>query len=84
MPTAKKRVNNASTGRSYDYDKKYLRTPEQRENNRLRKAARRAMEKKVGKAALRGKDVDHRDGNPRNNRPGNLRVMSPSRNRARK
>lgn len=29
-----------------------------------------------------GKDVDHRDGNARNNAPSNLRVISASKNRA--
>lgn len=83
--TAKKGTTKA-TGRNYDYDRQYLKTPEQRENNRLRKAARRAMEKKVGKAALKGKDVDHKTPLKAggSNRPGNLRVMSPSKNRARK
>ena len=31
-----------------------------------------------------GKDVDHKDRNPRNNSRSNLRVMSKSRNRSRK
>lgn len=39
------------------------------------------MAKKVGKAALRGKDVDHKSGNALNNSRSNLRVMSPSKNR---
>jgi hypothetical protein len=30
-----------------------------------------------------GKDIDHKDGNPRNNSNGNLRVMERSRNRGR-
>jgi len=31
-----------------------------------------------------GKDIDHSDGNPRNNSPKNLRVVSKSYNRAKK
>tara|TARA_R100000664_G_scaffold21186_1_gene30435 strand:- start:380 stop:514 length:135 start_codon:yes stop_codon:yes gene_type:complete len=31
-----------------------------------------------------GKDVDHKNGNPKDNRLKNLRVMSKSKNRARK
>jgi|TARA_R100001509_G_C4744367_1_gene174269 hypothetical protein len=31
-----------------------------------------------------GRDIDHRDGNPRNNSNKNLRVISKSRNRAKK
>jgi len=30
-----------------------------------------------------GKDIDHRDGNPMNNRPSNLRVMGRGLNRGR-
>lgn len=41
------------------------------------------MIKKHGKAALKGKDVDHKDGNPRNNAPSNLRIMSRKKNRGR-
>lgn len=29
-----------------------------------------------------GKDIDHRDSNPRNNKKGNTQVMSASKNRA--
>lgn len=29
-----------------------------------------------------GKDVDHKDGNPRNNKSKNLRVMAKSKNRS--
>jgi hypothetical protein len=31
-----------------------------------------------------GKDIDHVDGNPQNNSPKNLRVVSKSKNRAKK
>lgn len=52
----------------------------------------RASRNKVRRAALRdgkvskgdGKDIDHVDGDPRNNAPGNLRVTSRSKNRAKK
>jgi hypothetical protein len=49
-----------------------------------RNAARRAMEKagKVSKAD--GKDVDHKNGNPQDNRKSNWSVMSKSKNRAKK
>lgn len=50
-----------------------------------RKQARRIMERKYGKAALKGKDVDHikpleKGGT---NTLSNLRIISPSKNRAR-
>lgn len=40
------------------------------------------MIKKHGKAAVAGKDIDHRNGNPRDNRLSNLTIMSKSKNRA--
>lgn len=58
--------------------------PEQKKRNAARKRARRIMERaglvKVGD----GKDVNHIDGNPLNNKRGNLRVENRSKNRARK
>jgi hypothetical protein len=39
--------------------------------------------KAKGKAAVKGKDVDHKDGNPRNNSLANLRLQSKSLNRRR-
>lgn len=69
-----------------DYDKEYREyqgTPEQIRRRARRNRARRLMIKKFGKARLRGKDVDHKDRNPHNNSYKNLRIMSPSKNRAR-
>ena len=61
----------------------YHKKPEQRRRNDARKKARRLMIKKKGKAALRGKDVDHRDRNPKNNSLSNLRIQSKKKNRSR-
>jgi hypothetical protein len=69
-----------------DYKKEYERyhsKPEQRRRNDARKAARRKMVKKHGKAALAGRDIDHKDRNPKNNALSNLRIQSPSKNRGR-
>ena len=68
-----------------DYAKEYRDyqgTPEQLRNQALRHRARRLMIKKYGKRRLRGKDVDHHDGNPHNNSLKNLRITSVHYNRA--
>jgi hypothetical protein len=44
----------------------------------------RKMAKSVGKSKIKGKDIDHKDGNPLNNSRSNLRVRSKSKNRSRK
>lgn len=61
----------------------YQSKPSQRRRNDARKKARRLMIKKKGKAALRGKDIDHRDRNPKNNSMSNLRIQSRKKNRSR-
>lgn len=52
-------------------------------NRSERNSARRIMAKRVGKAAIAGKDVDHKKMviNGGTNAPGNLRVQSPHKNR---
>ena len=50
--------------------------------NASRKAARRIMEKKGAVKKGDGKDVDHKDGNPRNNAKSNLRVSTKKANRS--
>jgi hypothetical protein len=64
--------------------REYHSNPEQKKNRAKRNAARRMMARKHGKSALRGKDVDHKDGNPHNNGNSNLRIESMSVNRGRK
>ena len=55
---------------------------EQKKNRDGRNGARRVMKKKYGSSIL-GRDVDHKDRNPRNNSMSNLRVQSKSTNRSR-
>ena len=64
-----------------EYDN-YQGKPEQRKRNDARKAARRKMTAagKVRKGD--GKDVDHKDGNPKNNSKKNLRVTTKKANRS--
>jgi hypothetical protein len=63
-----------------EYDE-YHGTPEQVDNRSSRNKARRKMEKNHGKQAVKGKEVDHKDGNPKNNGKKNLQLMSRSANR---
>ncbi len=66
-----------------DYAKEYeaSRTPERRRANIMRKRARRLMIKKHGEAALKGKEVDHVNLKPTDNRPSNLSIKTVSANR---
>ena len=66
------------------YDKKYNALPEQRSNRASRNFARRVLERIGLVKKGDGKDVDHKDGNPKNNSRSNIRVMSRSANRGRK
>ena len=70
-----------------DYKAEYAKFPssakskkDRASRNRVRREAER--EGRVSKGD--GKDVDHRNGNPRDNRRSNLRVVSRSRNRAKR
>ena len=66
-----------------DYKKEYANyqgKPEQISNRSSRNKARRQVTKKLGYSP-KG-DIDHKDRNPQNNSPSNLRVASKSSNRA--
>jgi hypothetical protein len=68
-----------------DYKKEYNNyhsSAEQKKDRAGRNNARRMLKKKYGSSLL-GKDVDHKDRNPRNNNMSNLRLQSKSENRAR-
>ena len=80
MPTTPKK----KTNRNYTMsgEGKYDKSPKRMEDNRSRKKARYAMEKGGLVSKGDGKDVDHKDGNPRNNTKSNLRVQSPAKNRS--
>ena len=66
-------------GREY---RNYHSKPEQRKNRSSRNLARRLMKKKLGAKAVSGRDIDHKDKNPRNNSRSNLRVRTKSSNRS--
>ena len=69
-----------------DYKAEYRRyhgKPEQIARRSGRNKARRKVIKALGRAAVAGKDVDHKDRNPRNNALSNLRITSKHANRGR-
>lgn len=75
----------APSGRKYSaYDRAYQARPEQVAKRVARNKARRMMIRKHGKAALKGKDIDHKDGNATNNSKSNLKIMDRSKNRSKK
>ena len=63
-------------------NEKYDSRPSVKKDRASRNAARKVMSKagKVRKGD--GKDVDHKDGNPRNNKRSNLRVTTKAKNRS--
>ena len=70
------------TTRNYKRERQLQSTPAELKKNAARKAARRKLEKQGKVRKGDGKDVDHKDGNPRNNASSNLRVRTPSSNRS--
>ena len=76
---------NKSTGRNYKRDyKKFQSSDEQIADRSSRNSARRIKINNGDAEVGDGKDVDHKDGNPRNNKTKNLRMTSPSKNRGEK
>ena len=68
-----------------DYKKEYATyhsSPEQKANRAARGRARYKLEQAGRVKKGDGKDVHHRDGNPKNNGGGNLSVTSKSYNRS--
>lgn len=60
----------------------YHGSPEQIKRRAARVKARRYMEKNGHAKKGDGRDVDHKDGNPLNNKPENLHMRGKSANRA--
>ncbi len=63
--------------------KNYHSSTKQKQRRAGRNKARSLVIKRKGSAAVAGKDVDHKDRNPKNNSMSNLRIVSKRRNRAR-
>jgi hypothetical protein len=69
-----------------DYKREYENydgTEKVKKRRAARNKARRYMIREGRAHKGDGKDIDHKDGNPHNNSPSNLRVMDASRNRSR-
>jgi hypothetical protein len=64
------------------YMKKYNATEQHKDERASRGRARYHVEKRG--VDVRGKDVDHKNGNPLDNRRENLQVMSKKQNRSKK
>ena len=67
-----------------DEYQKYHSQPEQKKNRAARNAARTMVTATKGKAAVAGRDVDHKTPLSKggSNSPGNLRLKSPGANRS--
>lgn len=71
------------TGRNYKKEyQNYHSKPDQKKNRAGRNAARREAERDGRVRKGDGKDIDHKNGNPRDNSKGNTRVKSKSANRS--
>jgi|TARA_R110000751_G_scaffold291357_1_gene398274 hypothetical protein len=82
-PVSGKRMRNKSTGR--DYGKEYANyqgKPEQIAKRSSRNKARAAMMKGGVVKKGDGKDVDHKNKNPKDNKRANLRAQSKYKNRS--
>lgn len=75
--------NSKTYKRNYrkEYDN-YHGKPEQVKKRTSRNAARRTLVKSGAAKKGDGKDVAHKNGNPKDNRKGNLAVVSKRRNRS--
>lgn len=71
-----------SKKRDYKKEAKYHATPEQKKRRASRNAARSKMVASGKARKGDGKDVAHKNGNPKDNRKSNLSVQSKSKNRS--
>jgi hypothetical protein len=68
--------------RDYKKERKYDSQPHVKKKRAARNRARSLLEKEGIVKKGDGKDVDHKDGNPNNNKRSNLRVQPASKNRS--
>lgn len=77
-----KRVRTAA-GRKHEYEK-FQSSAKAKAERASRNSARRSALKSGRVHKGDGRDIDHKNSNPRDNRPSNLRVMSASANRGKR
>lgn len=78
----KRKPYNKSTGRNYKRDYKKFQSSTKSKKDRASRNAARAKMKKAGKVKKGdGKDVAHKNNNPRKNAKSNLTVQSKAKNR---
>jgi hypothetical protein len=76
---------NKSTGRNYKKDYEKFQSSDKAKKDRASRNKARAAAAKAGKVKKNdGKDIDHKNGNPRDNRKSNLKVTTKSANRRKK
>ena len=69
--------------RNYKKEYENYQSKEKQKKRRTARNASRAAMKKKGKVSKGdGKDVHHKDGNPKNNKASNLKVTSKAKNRS--
>lgn len=68
--------------RNYKQESRTAKRRGENVDNKYRKRARRKLEKAGVVRPFDGKDVDHKNGSPRNNSRSNLRVKTSSSNRS--
>jgi len=78
-PRAPKKPKSRNYRSEYD---NYHASPEQIKRRNARNAARKKLEREGKVRKGDGKDVAHKNGNPRDNRRSNLTVQTKSRNRS--
>lgn len=76
MPSSKNYI------RDYRQEKKTARRRGEHIDNKYRKRARRKFIRLNGESAAAGKDIDHKNRNPKSNGKSNLRAQKPSTNRS--
>lgn len=80
-----KKPYNKSTGRDYKSDYRKFQSSDKAKKDRAARNRNRDKLEEEGKVRKGDKkDIDHKDGNPRNNKRSNLRVISRSKNRAKR